>query len=152
MYLYSQVTSRCQNIFSLGKLMNRNFLRKKMRGWGVIRENFEKYRGTFLLFHSWVGGYFQKFRKVSICSIKKVPAPPPPPPTPRFRSNSFGVKQIMHLQWSTGAPAKITTPGPSWPRPKFGNSPGVNPGPGQYIYPRRRPKTMHLPGAQPGIS
>ena len=23
-----------------------------------------------------MGGYFQKFRKVSICSIKKVPAPP----------------------------------------------------------------------------
>ena len=56
---------------------------EKKEGVGVIRENFEKYHGTFLLFHSWrrwVGGYFQKFRKVSICSIKKVPAPPPPPP------------------------------------------------------------------------
>ena len=66
MYLYSQVTSRCQNIFSLGKLMNRNFLKKnegvggsfgkiskstvvlfcysirKGGGWVVIFRNFEK--------------------------------------------------------------------------------------------------------------
>ena len=50
MYLYLQVTSRCQNIFSLGKLMKRNPLKKK-EGVGVVRENFEKYRGTFLFFH-----------------------------------------------------------------------------------------------------
>ena len=34
--------------------------------------------GTFLFFHSqrrWVGGEFEKFRKVSTCSIKKLPAP-----------------------------------------------------------------------------
>ena len=49
MYLYSQVTSRCQNI---RKTDEQEFFEKKMRGWGVIRENFEKYRGTFLLFHS----------------------------------------------------------------------------------------------------
>ena len=48
-------------------------------GAGVFWEKFEKYHGTFLFFHSqrgWVGGEFEKFRKVSIYSIKKVPAPP----------------------------------------------------------------------------
>ena len=34
------------------KTDEQEFFEKKMRGWGVIRENFEKYRGTFLLFHS----------------------------------------------------------------------------------------------------
>ena len=31
-----------------------------------------------------MGGFFQKFRKVSICSIKKVPAPPPDPTKTNF--------------------------------------------------------------------
>ena len=41
-------------------------------------ENFEKNHSTFLFFHwqrRWVGGELKKFRKVSICSIKKAPAP-----------------------------------------------------------------------------
>ena len=49
----------------------------KKEGVGVFWEKFVKYHGTFLFVHSqrgWVGVEFEKFRKVSICSIKKVPA------------------------------------------------------------------------------
>ena len=49
----------------------------KRRGWGSSGKKIVKYHGTFLFVHSqrgWVGVEFEKFRKVSICSIKKVPA------------------------------------------------------------------------------
>ena len=77
---------------------SKNFVEKG--GGGVFRENFEKFHGTFSYFirggsedfskKEGVGGEFEKFRKVSICSIKKVPAPPPRAPTrylvPRYNN------------------------------------------------------------------
>ena len=77
MYLYSQVTSRCQNIFSLGKLMNRNFL-KKNEGVGGHSGKFRKVPWYFFVipFVKEVGGWlFSEISKSQHMFHQKVPAP-----------------------------------------------------------------------------
>ena len=91
MYLYSQVTSRCQNIFSLGKLMNRNFL-KKNEGVGGHSGKFRKVPWYFfvILFVKEVGGWlFSEISKSQHMFHQKSTCTPPPPPPPRLFPTIF---------------------------------------------------------------
>ena len=79
MYLYSQVTSRCQNIFSLGKLMNRNFL-KKNEGVGGHSGKSRKVPWYFFVYSIREGGgwvvIFRNFEKSAYVPSKKYLHPP----------------------------------------------------------------------------
>ena len=96
MYLYSQVTSRCQNIFSLGKLMNRNFL-KKNEGVGGHSGKFRKVPWYFFVvpFVKEVGGWlFSEISKSQHMFHQKSTCTPPPPP-PRFGGPIFAPR--LHI-------------------------------------------------------